>query len=133
MKSTFEQIVENYRHEKQNGENQYRYVYEELEMALTKMKSGISEIVSINEFGNRCGQQNYIRLSGIIEQNQRHGTAELTYALKAELNHAMAERKNGALKEGSTISAKLLGPMVLILIIVMIIIMAPAFMSMQFN
>ncbi len=133
MKSTFEQIVENYRHEKQNGENQYRYVYEELEMALTKMKSGISEIVAINEFGNRCGQQNYIRLSGIIEQNQRHGTAELKYALKAELNHAMAERKNGALKEGSTISAKLLGPMVLILIIVMIIIMAPAFMSMQFN
>lgn len=133
MKSAFEKIVENYRREKAAGERNSRFAYEELDMALTKMKSGISEIAAINEFGSRCGQQNYIRLSGIIEQNQRHGTKELSLALRAELNHAMAERKNHALKEGSTISAKLLGPMILMLIIVMVIIMVPAMMSMNFN
>ena len=133
LKSTIERIINRYESDKKENTDYYRFVYEELEIALTKMKSGISEIAAMNQFGSRCGLQGYIKLSGIIEQNLRRGTNELSYALKAELSNAMTERKNKALKKGSEISAKLLGPMVLMLIIAMVIIMVPALMSMNFN
>lgn len=60
---------------------------------------------------------NYIKLANIIEQNIRRGTGELSFALENELNRALVERKNTALKRGSEISTKLLGPMTVMLIV----------------
>lgn len=127
LKSTFEEIVKEYRSQNK-GE---RYAYEEMELSLNKMKTGISEEMAINEYGNRCGVNCYIKLANIIEQNLKRGTKEITYALKNELNYAMNERKNNALKIGSEISTKLLGPMLLMLGVAMAIVMVPAFMSMN--
>ena len=53
----------------------------------------------------------------------------MVYALKSEVNSAVNTRKNSILKEGSEISTKLLGPMVIMLIISIVIIMVPAFLS----
>ena len=50
-------------------------------------------------------------------------------ALKSEVNSAVNTRKNNVLKEGSEISTKLLGPMIVMLIISIVIIMVPAFLS----
>lgn len=129
--STFERIVKDYKSEKKKNENLYRYAYEELELTLTKMKSGVSENVAINEFGVRCGLHCYIKFAGILEQNLKRGSRDLTYALKAEVNSAMLAKKNSLLKEGNKISTKLLGPMILMLVISMVIIMVPAFLSMN--
>lgn len=131
FKSGIERIVINYENEKQQDKSLFRYAYEELEITLRKMKSGISEVEAINEYGNRCGLHCYIKLAGIIEQNIRRGSREVSYALKTELNNAMFERKNAALKEGGEMSTKLLGPMVIMLIISIVIIMVPALWSMN--
>lgn len=127
--STFERIVQDYKSQKKKDENLFRYVYEELELTLTKMKSGVSESIAINEFGVRCGLHCYIKFAGILEQNLKRGSRDLTYALKTEVNSAMLVKKNSLLKEGNKISTKLLGPMILMLIISMAIIMVPAFLS----
>lgn len=127
--STFERIVQDYKSQKIKDENLFRYAYEELELALTKMKSGVSESIAINEFGVRCGLHCYIKFAGILEQNLKRGSRDLTYALKTEVNSAMLVKKNSLLKEGNKISTKLLGPMILMLIISMAIIMVPAFLS----
>lgn len=127
--STFEKIVQDYESEKKKDKTLFRYAYEELELALTKMKSGVSEHVAINEFGVRCGLHCYIKFAGILEQNLKRGSRELTYALKAEVNSAILAKKNSLLKEGNKISTKLLGPMILMLIISMAIIMVPALLS----
>ncbi len=126
LKNTLERIVKQY---DMNCHKKERYAYEELRMSLSKMKSGMSEINAINEYGTRCGIHNYVKLSNIIEQNQRRGTKELSYALENEVNQALIEKKNIALKKGSEISTKLLGPMIVMLIVALVIIMIPALMT----
>ena len=129
--STLEKILAEYREEKQRNPGYSRFTYEELEIAGAKMKSGVSDIQAIIEFGERCGLQNYMRLATIIEQNQRRGTKELILALQSEQREALAERKNRAMKKGSEISTKLLGPMVIMLVVTMIIVVVPSFLSMR--
>lgn len=132
IKWTVERIVKGYEEEKKNNKKMYRYAYEELSMCLIKMKSGISEISAINQYGKRCKLHCYVKLAGLIEQNMRRGTKELSMVLKSELREAMNDKKNNMLKNGGQISTKLLGPMVVMLIISIVIIMVPAFMSMDF-
>ena len=129
IKSSIERIVRHYEDEKKKNPKEYHYAYEELKMATVKMKSGVSEINAINQYGERCGLHNYIKLANIIEQNIRRGTGELSFALENELNRALVERKNTALKRGSEISTKLLGPMTVMLIVALVILMVPALMS----
>lgn len=131
LKSTLEKITNQYKGKKIKNKNLFRYAYEELKIALIKMNSGISEIRAINEYGTRCGLHSYMKLAGIIEQNLKRGSIELTYALKAEVENAISERRGAALKAGGEISTKLLGPMIVMLIISMAIIMIPAFMSIE--
>ncbi len=128
IKSALERIV--YEYNKQKKE--MHFAYEEMDIAITKMKSGVSETTAIAEYGDRCGIHCYIKLANIIEQNLRRGSKDMVYALKSEVNSAVNTRKNSILKEGSEISTKLLGPMVVMLIISIVIIMVPAFLSMNF-
>ena len=125
IKSALERIVYEYNKQK----NEIHYAYEEMEIAITKMKSGVSEATAIAEYGDRCGIHCYIKFANIIEQNLRRGSKDMVYALKSEVNSAVNTRKNSILKEGSEISTKLLGPMVIMLIISIVIIMVPAFLS----
>lgn len=131
LKSTLERITNQYKEKKEKDKNLFRHAYEELEIVLIKMNSGISEIRAINEYGTRCGLHSYMKLAGIIEQNLKRGSMELTYALKAEVENAISERRGAALKAGGEISTKLLGPMIVMLIISMAIIMVPAIMSIE--
>lgn len=126
IKSAFERIVREYKRIKNKD---VHFAYEEMDIAITKMNSGVSETTAIAEFGDRCGIHCYIKLANIIEQNLRRGSKDMVYALKTEVNSAVNTRKNNILKEGSEISTKLLGPMVIMLIISIVIIMVPAFLS----
>ena len=132
IRRVIERIVKGYEEEKRQNKKLYRYAYEELNMCFVKIKSGVSEIEAIKQYGNRCRLHCYIKLAGLIEQNIRRGTKELSLVLKSELKEAMNEKKNNMLKQGGQISTKLLGPMVIMLMIAIVIIMVPAFMSMSF-
>ena len=125
IKSAIERIVREYKKEKK----ELHFAYEEMDILATKMNSGVSETTAISEFGDRCGIHCYIKLANIIEQNLRRGSKDMVYALKTEVNSAVNTRKNNILKEGSEISTKLLGPMIIMLIISIVIIMVPAFLS----
>lgn len=131
MKSSFARISTIYRNQKKDKDNFFRYAYEEIEIAEKKMNSGISEVKAISEFGQRSGIHSYIKLANIIEQNVKRGSNNMIVALKEELNNATMEKKNTVLKEGTEIATKLLGPMILMLIISIVIIMAPALLSIK--
>lgn len=126
IKSALERIIREYKKQKNKD---IHFAYEEMDIAITKMNSGVSESTAIAEFGDRCGIHCYIKLANIIEQNLRRGSKDMVYALKSEVNSAVNTRKNNILKEGSEISTKLLGPMIIMLIISIVIIMVPAFLS----
>lgn len=131
IRKTFSQLVKKYERDKEKTPGLFRYAYEEMSIALNKMNTGISEYKAIGDYGKRCGLHCYIKLSNNIQQNIKRGTKEITYALREELTVASNEKKNACLKEGNEISTKMLGPMLVMLIVAIIIVIFPAFMTMN--
>lgn len=114
-----------------SGDKSNRYVYGEIRLMLANIQSGKSEYKAYEEFGKRCGIHCYIRLMNIVNQNLRRGSNEMGKVLKSELDAALLEKKNSALKLGETAGTKLLGPMIILLIISLVIVAAPALMSLK--
>ena len=82
------------------------------------------------EFGRRCKLQPYLKLSSVLEQNRKAGTKNLRAILRTEMEDAFEMRKNLARRMGEEAGTKLLAPLFLMLGIVMVMIMAPAMMTM---
>lgn len=113
------------------GHKKYRrrYVYEEVVYTCYEMESGISEAHAYERFGSRCQLPEYIRLGSVLSQNLKKGAKGLTALLEEEAQASMNDRKNHARKIGEQAGTKLLLPMVLMLGIVLVILMVPAFLS----
>lgn len=112
-------------------QGQPRYVYEEMQRTLREIESGKTEGKSYEDFGKNCGTQEYLRLGALLSQNLKKGTQGLGRLLHAEAVQAFEERKARARKAGEEASTKLLLPMFLMLLTVLIIVMTPAFLSLQ--
>lgn len=108
-----------------------RPAYEEMVQTCNEMDSGITEAESYERFGRRCGLQEYIRLGALLSQNLRKGTKGLGQLLKAEADQAFEERKARAKRLGEEAGTRLLGPMFLMLAVVLVIVIVPAFLSIQ--
>ena len=105
------------------------YVYKEIEMMCNEMCNGVLELDAIEHFGKRCHLPQYTKLCSILTQNIRRGGLALLSLLQEEAQTAFETRKNQARKLGEEASTKLLLPMMLMLCVVMLIILAPAFMN----
>lgn len=108
-----------------------RYVYEEMKVAKNKLLNGYSETDVILEFGKQCELHQYIKFSNLLEQNIKKGTKGLKDVLRQEVNEANEMRRILAIKKGDAAGTKLLLPMGIMLIISIIMIIMPAFMSMS--
>ena len=129
VKSAWTKITSDY--EKQKNMKGVRYAYEEMRTCCHEMNSGISEIECYERFGRRCGQQAYLKLGALLSQNLRKGTKGLTELLRIESIHAFEERKSLAKRQGEEAGTKLLLPMFFMLGIVLVIVVVPAFLSIQ--
>lgn len=125
IRKSWERIISTYQ---KSGKN--RFAYEEMILAKHKMDSGMPEIQAYREFGKRCGTQEYIKLSNILEQNIVKGTNSMKLQLDNEVVEASSKRMAAARKKAEECSTKMLIPMIIMMIIVMVILMVPAFMSM---
>lgn len=127
LKGAWEKICVDYeRGKKSRGKNP---VYEEMKIACQEMKSGVSEVRAYEQFGRRCGVQRYSKFSTLLTQNLKKGSTKLGSLLKEESRLAFEERKNAARKAGEEAGTKLLFPMMLLLCVVMLMILLPAFMT----
>lgn len=108
-----------------------RYAYEEMRQACNEMDSGITEAESYERFGRRCGLQAYTKLGALLSQNLRKGTKGLNQILQTEAIQSFEERKARAKRLGEEAGTKLLAPMFLMLAVVLVIVIVPAFMSVQ--
>lgn len=104
-------------------------LYEEMLVACREMESGISERVAYQNLGARCGIPSVVRFTALLIQYMQSGAAGLQKALREEGSQALRERKERAQRLGEEAGTKLLLPMTLILMIVMALIMIPAFAS----
>lgn len=115
--------------EKITEEGRENPVYEEMQITCREMEGGIGEAEAYERFGRRLLLQRYIRLATLLVQNLQKGNAALLVQLHQEVLLSREELAAAVRKRGEEISTKLLLPMMLLLGIVMIWIMVPAFMS----
>lgn len=127
VRNAFWKMGEDYR--KQKTSHQKRYAYEEILLLCYELQSGIPEIEAYEHLGKRCQVQCYMKLSTLLAQNLRKGSNDLLFMLRQEAENAFAERKSTARKLGEEAGTKLLIPMMMMLCIVMVIIMIPAYFS----
>ena len=129
VKRAWQKIITDYETKgKTRGE---RYVYEEMIRTAREMDSGVMESESYERFGRRCQVQEYMRLGALLSQNLRKGTKGLTQMLRMEAIQAFEERKARAKRLGEEAGTKLLAPMFLMLAVVLVIVIVPAFLSIQ--
>lgn len=97
--------------------------------AYRELQSGMLEPVAYERFGRRIGQQEYIRLGMLLGQNVKKGNADLLRRLEDEALRISRNRQQEAKILGERAQTKLLIPMVMLLVVVMLFIMIPAFLE----
>lgn len=127
MSNAWRKITKDYR---EKGRKK-RFAYEELLITANELMVGTSEVVAYERFGKRVKLLPYLRFSSLIAQNVKKGSVSMLEQLELEAVEAFEERKQLAKRLGEEAGTKLLLPMMLMLIIVLAIIMVPAFMSFQ--
>lgn len=126
ISGAFKRIAGEYGRRRQKKE---KPLYEEMLTACREMESGISERAAYQNMGTRCGVPVIVRFTALLIQYMQSGAAGLKKALREESGQALKERKERAQRLGEEAGTKLLLPMTLILMLVMALIMIPAFTS----
>ncbi|WP_333677588.1 type II secretion system F family protein [Muricomes intestini] len=127
-KAWFKMVQE---YEKQKEEKKIHAAYEEMLYTMHEIQGGVSERECYERFGSRCQLPSYRKFGALLSQNLRKGTKGMSDLLRREAAEAFEERKKQARKKGEEAGTKLLGPMFMMLAIVLIIIVVPAFLTIQ--
>lgn len=107
-----------------------RIAYEELVSVKNKLSSGYSEIGAYEDMAKNINMRTYTRFLNIIIQSIKNGNKDLKNILNMEVQDALYERKQNAKKLGEEAATKLVLPLMMMLSVIMVIIMVPAFMGM---
>lgn len=129
VRSAWEKIVQNY--ERQKKGLGVHAVYEEMTATLREMQGGVPEAEAYERFGKRCGITTYVKFGTLLSQNLRKGSKGISDILRMEAIQSFEHRKSTAKRLGEEAGTKLLMPMMGMLAVVFIMVMVPAFLSMQ--
>ena len=129
IRSAWERIAVDYRRSVEHGVHQKRYIYEEMVLTESQLKSGVSESQAFYEFGSRCGLQPYMKLAALLEQSRKNGARSLRERLRLEMADAFEQRKHQARRLGEEAGTRLLIPLFLLLAVVMVMIAVPAWLA----
>ena len=105
------------------------YLYEELKISCFQLENGVAEEQVYYNFGQRCGEMRFRRLSTLLGVQLKQGNDQLLQILEKEADSALEEQKNRARKAGEEAGTKLLFPMMLMLLVVMFLILVPAYLD----
>lgn len=130
MRKIFERLTLAYRADQQRRKRpKKRWIYEETARTWYDMERGIAEQEAYERFGSRVGLASYKNLSVLLIQNLNKGGKGLAELLGQEAQAAFAARKRNARAAGEKAAVKLMVPMSLMLVVVLILVMAPALLS----
>lgn len=129
VRGAFQKIALDYER-KQNVLSGKLPAYEEVLYTCRELQSGVSEGAAYENFGMRTGRQEYIRLCTLLMQNLKRGNSALLDRLREEADKAGEERLMRSRRLGEEAGTKMLAPMVLMLAVVMVMVMIPAFTAM---
>ena len=132
LQRAWEKMIREYLQKREKRQIKKRFIYEEMVFTYREMENGVSIQTALNHFGVRCDLPVYLKFSTLLAQNVRRGNKGLVESLQKESEEAFEERKAMAKMLGEQASTKLLLPMFLMLFMVLVVIMVPAFLSFSF-
>ena len=94
-----------------------------------KMRDGVGEEDAYELFAENIGLMEYTTLISILQQAVRTGGTEISHTLRMKRIEAFEEQKKTARILGEKAGTKLLAPMFMMLMVVLIVILVPAFVS----
>ncbi|MCM1122686.1 MAG: type II secretion system F family protein [Eubacterium sp.] len=107
-------------------------LYEQLRVLADDMRNGIPEYEAFSEFADRCGVDEVRKLSGLILQNVRKGSAELAASLLELSGEIWRNRTSQVREQGEKASSKLLIPILIIFGGILMMVVAPMFKGLNF-
>lgn len=129
IRGAFRKIALDYQRSHGNvGDNP---AYEEMLYACNELQAGVSESAVYENFGRRSGLREYARFCTMLNQNLRKGNAALLGRLREEQEKALTQDLQLRRKQGEEAGTRLLIPMIMMMAIVMLLVMIPAFGSMN--
>ena len=107
------------------------YLYEELRLLNYELDNGLSMEKALLKFAGRVRVNEYKKLAGLLIQNDRKGSVRLSEVLSMELIEA-SNNKIRLIKEMSEKrKVKMLIPITMLLFVVVLILMGPAFIQLK--
>lgn len=129
IRKAMEKVAEGYLRNRDKYQMREQAAYEEVVKTCKEMEGGVYEAEAYERMGRRFGLSQYKMLSVLLVQNLRKGNENLLELLEREAASVTEERKRNAKVQGEEAGVKLLLPMVMQLIVVLIILMVPAFLN----
>lgn len=105
--------------------------YQALRVAVNKMENGATDEEALDVLVTRCNMPVVRRLVSILLQNMQRGGTDVLIALREIGAELWSNRKAAARQTAEEVSTKMLFPMMLMLLAVILLVAAPAVMSMN--
>ncbi len=106
------------------------WIFRELKYAGIQMESGVPETEVYMSLGRRTELPEYMKFSQLLLQWIKRGSRGMEEMMRQEAYEAEKQRRDTARRRGETAGTKLMLPMMILLVIVLGIVMAPALISM---
>lgn len=129
LHKAMERIAEDYQRQYDGNK---RTAYEAIVKICLDMQTGISEKDAYEELGRLCRVPCYRTLSALLVRQLTKGSRGMNRMLEEEAEKAYEMRRQQAEILGEQASTKLLFPMILMLLIVFVILMVPAWLNFGF-
>lgn len=129
IRNCFERIGMDYKKRQDSYPKNIRIIYEEIVVTCRELKSGTPELKAYENFGKRCECPSYKTLSTLLSQNLKKGSKGIIELLEREAQTAFQERKRRARIMGDKAGTKLILPMIMMLAVVLVILIVPAYLS----
>lgn len=124
VRGSFVKIAQDWQ---RSGKKEGGEIYQEMLFACNELNAGVSESLVYQRFGQRTGLEEYTRLATMLSQNLKKGNTTLLLRLREESEKAQKENVHLKKKMGEEAQTKLLVPMIMMMTIVMVLVILPAF------
>lgn len=128
LRNAFFKIGNEYQIQRKKGGKQ-QFLYEEVVKACNHLANGMAEAEVYRKWAKRCDEVHYRKLGYLLTSYSRQGNSDVLKWLGKEVCNAWEECRLRIVKMGEEAETKLLFPMILMLLVVMVLILLPVYVS----
>lgn len=104
-------------------------LHKEMEIVAQQMENGVSDLIALDDMSNRCNLPEMKRFISVITQNIQRGGRDVIFAMESIGKELWDARKAAAKRMSEEAGTKLLFPMMFMLVAVIMLVAAPALIS----